>query len=409
MNPMIRYFVPLLLIFLVQGPIARAQRFDQEDKAAFANTVRKIRVWTYIEGDSSYRRYGDAVLTVKEALNRKGYEVIFEVFERGKGESPQVWMNSIVFKLAEDEAFLRVATQVRMDSVSGPSNDYMKAVAQPSGRVLVLMTRPSITDSGRMMYFSKSSSWLYVKRKDPGSYSLVPVYSRSQNLKSGDLVSVVETTLRGIPASRNPVAGTTTAPAREARIRMEFTFFGGYTLPSQMDIEEGVGLNVTGTARFDGGFQFGVETGFSVSKNFDIFVQYRRLSSAFTMDTPEWSPAGTMTLNQNYILAGTNFNFRICKTWSPYAGITAGTINTVPEGAGLRDYWYFILGAQGGVKAYLSKWFGLRIQADLLYQVHTPEAPFLFTSKPADKSVNAISNMVQAGISAGIILRIGSY
>jgi hypothetical protein len=56
MNPMIRFFVPLLLFFLGAAPFTLAQRFDQDDKVAFANTVRRIRVWTYIEGDSAYRR-----------------------------------------------------------------------------------------------------------------------------------------------------------------------------------------------------------------------------------------------------------------------------------------------------------------------------------------------------------------
>ncbi|MCX6246780.1 MAG: hypothetical protein NTW10_03510 [Bacteroidetes bacterium] len=405
-----RFCFPLFFFVLAEIPCTFAQRFDHEDKLQFADTIRTIKVWTYIEGDSSYRRYRDAVNSIAEVLNKKGYRVDFVVFEKGKGFSPQEWMNSLIFGLRQDEAFLQVATQIKQDTATGPSNDYHKAVTQPSGQVLILMTRPAVNDSLPVNYFCKASSYLYINWQTPGRTAIVPVYSRKQNLASADLFSVVTYSLGGIPSSKHPVVSVASqAPRKEDRIHMEITLFGGYTFPSKMDIVEGAGANYPGVASFNGGVHYGIEAGFSISRNFDFFLQYRRLGSVVNMNTPEWGKAGPLTLYQNYILPGVNFNFRVNKTLSPYAGITAGTLNIVPDSTNLRDYWYFILGAQAGLKIYLSKWIGLRIQADLLYQMHTDLAPFLFTDILTDTPVNATSNMIQAGISAGLIIRLGEH
>jgi hypothetical protein len=112
-------------------------------------------------------------------------------------------------------------------------------------------------------------------------------------------------------------------------------------------------------------------------------------------------------MNQNYILFGTNYNFRINKTISPYAGISLGSLNLVPADNYFRDVWYFALGTQGGVKFYVSKRIGLRLQADLCYSVHAIKATFLYSDDVTHNvPVDAVSNMLQVGFSGGLIIRL---
>jgi hypothetical protein len=194
---------------------------------------------------------------------------------------------------------------------------------------------------------------------------------------------------------------------KKDRVAIEIALFGGYTFTSEMDVAGGTGSNFPGTATFNGNGQYGLEIGLGISKRIDIVLQYRRLGSNVDVITSGEPETGSLTINQNYILAGLNYNFRVSKVFSPFAGFSLGGLNGVPHGDDLRDYWYFVSGAQGGVKYYLSKVIGLRVQAEILYQMHTSQAPFLYTNNPSDKSVEATSNMLQPGISAGLIIRLG--
>jgi hypothetical protein len=400
----------LLLLFLLSGNAClRAQRFDYNDKLLFADSVRNIKVWTYIEGDSLYRRYHDAVVSITDALKNKGYSVEFVEYEPGKGVSPQAWMQKIISGLKKNEAFLETGTRVKMNQNTDPARPNTNAIISYTGRVELSINRPYLSDSVLNNYSSMAFSKVYARWDDPGKNHFVPLYSRSQNLENSNLSSAVEYTLRGIPAYKHRVAeSASSSTKKQEEVSIEITLLGGYSLPSKMDISEGTAANTPGIAKFSGNGQYGVEVAFGILKNMDFFIQYQRLEAVVRMNTPIWGEAGPLTINHNYFLLGAEYNFRVNKSVAPYAGISTGALNIVPQGADLRDYWYFILGARAGIKFYFSKWIGMKIQAEVLTQLHTSQAPLIFTDNPTGIPVDATSDMIQTGISGGIIFRIGN-
>jgi hypothetical protein len=61
MNTLVRLVILILFFFLAGVPTAFPQRFDYDDKIYFADSIKRIKLWTYIEGDYSFRQYRDAV------------------------------------------------------------------------------------------------------------------------------------------------------------------------------------------------------------------------------------------------------------------------------------------------------------------------------------------------------------
>ena len=408
MNKVSKQCLVALILLLAVSHNTWSQRLDYEDKLFFADSVQKIKVWTYIEGDTSYRSYQDAIRSAAQTLNRKGYIADILEYKTGQGLTPQAWMQKIISGLKKNEAFLEIPTRIVSEDAVITQGPNMKTVTNTKGAVMISLNTPQLTDSVQKNTSCMASSRLYVNWQVRDRNALVPVYSRKQSLESGDIYPAVKFTLGGIPSSKHPVVILSSSSKNQGDFPVEIILSGGYTFPSKMNITEGSGGNYPGVATFAGNVQYGLELGLPLSRNIDIFLKYQRLGTFVKMNTPVWGEAGSLTINHNYILSGINFNFRVNRTLSPFAGVTLGTLNIVPNGTDLRDYWYFILGAQGGMKVYLSRWFGLRFQAEILYQLHTDRAPFLFSDNQTDIPVDARSNMIQAGISAGVIFRLGN-
>jgi hypothetical protein len=401
--------VLLTLLFCFAGNrYTQAQRFDYVDKLFFADSVKKIKLWTYIEGDAGFRNYPVVVQTVTGILERKGYIVEVVLKETGKAVSGQEWKHGIIAGMKRNEAFLEISTRILKDVFDASGSD-IKAVTQPSGAAVMTQNRPSFSDSALTRYTSTAVTKIYVNWNNPTRNAFVPVFSREEKVESGDVVLAVKYTMGGIPSSKHPVvAPNSQGRGKNDSLYAEITVFGGYTFPSQMNVVEGVGATDPGVAKFSANGQYGLEISMGINRNIDVFLQYRFLGTTVKINTPVWEEKSPFRINLNYILAGTNYNFRISPSFSPYAGLSIGALNLVPQPEYLRDYWYFLIGIQGGVKWYVSKRLGFRLQADLLYQLHTDQAPFLFTNDLVTVPVAATSNMIQAGISAGIILRLGN-
>jgi len=71
-------------------------------------------------------------------------------------------------------------------------------------------------------------------------------------------------------------------------------------------------------------------------------------------------------------------------------------------------YGILTLSPQVGLKLYLSKVIGLRFQAYGSYQVHPRKATFLYSDYSFSNIWDAWSNMLQIGLSGGVIFRIGA-
>jgi hypothetical protein len=410
MNSLVRLVILVIFFFLAGARSAFPQRFDYDDKNYFADSVKRIKLWTYIEGDYSFRQYRDAVQSATTVLNKKGYLVDWIKYEISEGIPAQEWMHEIITGLKSNEALLEISAQIKKYDVTTPAITSGMEITNEKGAVIILQERTVNFDSVHTNYSCQAFTRLYVNWKIPSRNAFVPVYSKPQKLESGDIYLAVAHTLGGIPASKHPaVIPASPDTLKNNKIPVEITLFGGYTFCSKMDVLEESGSTDLYPAKFGGSLQYGVEIGTGVSKNIDINIQYRRLSAIVNVNTPLRKDAGSLTINQNYMLLGSNFNFRVSKCISPYAGISLGGLNMVPADDYYRSVWYFIIGAQTGAKFYLSKRIGLRVQAEVLYQVHPVKASFLYSDDVYKNiPIDAMSNMVQFGISAGFILRLGN-
>lgn len=369
-----------------------------------------IKLWTFLEGDNQFRQYEDAVESATEILNKIGYLVDVVTFQSGSGISAQEWEHNIIIGLKKNEAFLEVSTQIKKYVITSLAPPTGSVITNERGAVIFSQDWHRPYDSVQTNYTCQAHSRLYVSWNNPARNAFVPIYSKTQKLESRDIYLAVNYTLRGVPASKHPVIITTKKDTlKNSSIPIEITLFGGYTLPSKMDvIEESTSTDLY-AAKFSGNIQYGLEAGLGISRNFDLNIQYRRLGSLVDVNTPKQSEAGSVTIYQNYMLIGTDYNFRVSKKISPYGGICLGGLNMVPSDKYFMNVWYFIMGGHGGAKFYLSKRIGIRIEAEILYQLHPVKAPFLYSDDVYKNTpVAAMSNMVQVGISAGFIIRLGN-
>ena len=395
-----------LLYILTMTRSGFAQRFNYDDKIYFADSVKKIRLWTYIEGDKSFRRYQDAVEAATRILNNKGYLVDVAEYKPGLGIPAQEWMNNTIMGLRKNEAFLEIPTRITKSDALGPAQQPQTVVLDEHGSIMLTQQYYSNFDTVKISYFSRASSIVFVNWGQPSRTALVPVYSRTQKVDSRDIYLAVKYSLGGIPACKHPSAAWVSSDTLRKRIPIEICLFGGYTLPSQMDVQQ-YGTESPEAANFNGNAQYGLEISVGVAKNFDFNVQYRRLTTLVDVNTPIQKQAGPVRMNQNYMLFGTNYNFRVNQTISPYIGISLGGLDLVPAKTYFRSVWYFALGTQGGVKFYVSKRIGFRLQADLYYSVHAIKASFLYSDDVYNNiPVDAMSNMLQVGFSGGLIIRL---
>jgi uncharacterized membrane protein YiaA len=136
MNTFVRLQI-LILFFLFTGArIGLAQRFTQNDKIHFSDSINTIKLWTYIVGDTSFRRYVEAVKSARFELNKKGYTVEVVVYKKGQNFSAQEWKNNTILGLRKNEAFLEIPTQVKKYEVNVRSSTPTAVMLNSVGAVV---------------------------------------------------------------------------------------------------------------------------------------------------------------------------------------------------------------------------------------------------------------------------------
>jgi hypothetical protein len=166
-----------LLMIRIGGSFA--QRLDHDDKVRFADSVTRIIVWTYLPGDTGYRRYGDAITALKETLNKKGYEAIVVTYDKQQGFPSQIWKNNIISRLKKNEAFLEVATLIKKDTSIVSSDPYSHVnIIDPDGVRIVSRDRPGLPDSVLTRYFCEVVSKIYVNWRISPEVAFIAIYSK---------------------------------------------------------------------------------------------------------------------------------------------------------------------------------------------------------------------------------------
>ena len=396
-----------IILWSIQG---HTQQVTPDDKLRFRNSIKKVKVWTRIANDTALGYYVDALNAVKTELNRKGYRVEQVFFDKSVKLSPRRWERQMIDSLAPDEAFLDMMTRVELDTthVIYAPDRVIEHVAGDGGAVIAYYNASVIPGDVKVGYKSFVKVNFYISWKKDSTGTFVPLFSKKYELASGDISLAVKSCLSRIPRSLNPVE----IPVNEIvsgneKTRLEITGFAGYVFPSSMDINSSASTT-KGTIAYNPGAHYGVDVSFSISRSIDVFAMYDREDTKFTINTPVKFPDDALSASINYILVGAVKNFRVTRFVSPFISLSVGSVNTTPKNNFYREVWYFAVSPQAGIKLYLSKWIGLRFQTYCLYQIHPMGAPFLYSMNVYSSEWDSYSNMLQFGLSAGIILRIGA-
>lgn len=243
MNTLVRFGSFVLFFILAGTRTGFAQRFNYDDKIYFADSVKRIKLWTYIEGDNSFRRYLDAVKSATGALNKKGYLVDVVAYEIGQGFSAQEWENKIISGLKKNEAFLEISTQIKKHDIAAPAKPPVTVITNEKGAVIFSQNYQGI-DSIQTKYSCKAFSRMYVNWKIPSRNAFVPAYSRTQKLESGDIWYAVLYCLAGIPASKHPdVSIVSSDSIKNERIPIRDLYFRRVYFPFKNGCSRGGGVN----------------------------------------------------------------------------------------------------------------------------------------------------------------------
>jgi hypothetical protein len=388
----------LLIILFASTATVYSQVPSKETKHQFGESIRRVKVWTYIGGDTLYHCYSQAITTIFDALAEKGYEIQEVYYSKKTGLDETTWRDRLVSGLDSGTALIQVVTSLVYDCTRVTSTKGSQViVVDPSGSTSSRYQFPEMVEKG---YMFDISTMVFTNPKYGISTSTDPIYRDSDRVTPPELANGIRMTMSWLPRYKHRVTPTN-IPMGDQPVGAEFTAFGGYTFQSSMDITGG---DVT----FDPNACYGLDIGVNILRGLQVTAGYRREVTHMDVNSVkskrETSP---VALSFNYILFGAQYQLDAGEHVSFFAGGSVGGVNTYYPDKFYRDIWYLCAGVQTGVKFYLNRYFGFRIQGGFLYQIHPEGAPFLYSSQPSYFPLNANSNMFQWSTDAGIILRLG--
>jgi len=180
---------------------------------------------------------------------------------------------------------------------------------------------------------------------------------------------------------------------------VEITPFGGYVFPARWN-------TTNGSLRFNGNAQYGGMISVGISPSMDVDLIYNRIDTKGVPEIAGYS-GDEIPLSQNYFMVGATKNFRINSTVSPFVGFNLGAAYFAPKTTEYYSYWFFAMGVDGGVKVYFNKYFGLRLQAQMLIPIQGGGFTFYYGTGGGGSSVYVTSTLVDFGFTGGLIFRLG--
>jgi hypothetical protein len=180
---------------------------------------------------------------------------------------------------------------------------------------------------------------------------------------------------------------------------LEITPFGGYVFPVTWNAPNG-GIYFNGNAQYGGMINIGV------SRVVDVDLIYNRIDTKANAYLSGYAD-NDFSLSINYMMVGATKNFRVNQMVSPFFGMNLGACLMSPKESSYSAYWFFAVGAQGGVKFYFSKVIGLRLQAQMYVPIQGGGFYFYGTPYGGGTTVYVSSTMVDFGFTGGLIFRIG--
>ena len=185
-----------------------------------------------------------------------------------------------------------------------------------------------------------------------------------------------------------------------AQRTVEITPFGGYVFPGTMQANGG-------DVRFIGNGQYGGTVGIAISRSVDIDLIYNRSDTKAQVDIIGMKYE-EVPISINYMHVGFTKNFRINKVVSPFVSYNLGACLFYPKTNDYYEVWFFSMGLDAGAKFYLSKHFGIRLQAQALMPIQGSGFSMFVGTGGASGGVSVYSTLVQFGFTGGLIFRLGN-
>ncbi len=384
------------VFLLTISQVALARGMYPGEKQYLCDSITRIYVWTYMVNDTMYRFDTRIMEEVTARLRQKGYPVMQVFYPSGQYPDPSAWVKALTKELAPHEALLVFPVKLISDSLVEKSGfgRNRQTIVDPSGSALHTRETTRFTDQTDTLVILSGEATLYLPRHKE------PVYQKRHTLNRPDAMVLARYCLSGIPKSRHPAAlKYIEKPINKGKATMEIAPLAGFMFGASRRVDQGSPESISyqsGTARFAPNFQYGISLSFSLTNSLDLALSFRR--EVTTDSLP-------MQFYINYLMIGAGYTFQLQQPVKPYIGFSLGAANLTPSNHYYRDVWYLALGVQAGARYYNNKWLGLRLQGDLFYQLNPAHAPFLYSMQTAGKGVDALSAMVQAGITAGVIFR----
>ena len=390
----------IFYIILLSVPVF-SQSPDWDQRVAFSEQVKKIRYWAYIADDPYYKCYTEAVSAIEATLNRKGYDSQRLFYEAGDSLPVAAWKKKQINSLASDEAFLEIRVKVHADSgLYSDANTMM--VQDASGRVYA-QHKLNPSENKGVAYSATATACLYIAGPADKTDAATPFYLRSSRVSNPDAGDAASTSLKGIPGSRHPVTVKKPAYLNKGGVTIfEFAVYGGYCAGGTISIDGGKAI-------YQPGADYGIEFKLNIYKGLDFGIGYKREDTFARIDALNYPREGDLPLSNNYILLSGAYRFLRKGNLQPFIGFDFGGVNVVMKDVLFRDVWYFAMGGRAGACWYVTRVLGFRLQTQLLYQIPSKEAPFLYTDDiwKMRYPINANSNLAQFDVTIGILIRLG--
>ena len=180
---------------------------------------------------------------------------------------------------------------------------------------------------------------------------------------------------------------------------IEITPFGGYVFPARWYTSYG-SLYFNGNAQYGGMFSLGV------SRVMDVDFIYNRIDTKVSPEVNGYT-LDDVDVSQNYYMIGFTKNFRVNEVASPFVGFNLGGMYLAPKTSDYYSYWFFSMGLDAGVKLYLGKHIGFRLQAQMMMPVQSGGFYFYYGTGGGGGNMYVTSTLIDFGFTGGLIFRIG--
>lgn len=180
---------------------------------------------------------------------------------------------------------------------------------------------------------------------------------------------------------------------------IEINPFGGYVFPTRYNMYYGY-------ARIMGNANYGGNISLNLRRDFDIEFGYNRQDTKIELNT-SLAPYQVFPVSLNYWTFTSYKSFEVTDNFNPYVGLGVGGLLIFPK-QDFNSIWLLNICAKGGVKFFMNKYIGLRVEACLQMPIEGMGLNFYFSSGGGSGSgVDFNATTVQFGFNGGLIFRFG--